>query len=98
MKNKRQIKVACLQRLFDLIDCCDDVVNFLLEEKIIDKEQLKDLKIEYNKAEFLYKIIKKALDDDKLLLADFTWQVLPDERIMITFVTERQRRVFSHNY
>ncbi|NVM34006.1 MAG: hypothetical protein HWN81_00320 [Candidatus Lokiarchaeota archaeon] len=91
-------KVQCLKQLFDLSGCYADILNFLLDERLISQEEVKELGLSYHKAEYLYKIIKRSIESEKLLLADFEWILLPKERIKLTFVSTKQKIEFSYNW
>ena len=91
-------KVQCLERLFDLLDCYSEMVDFLVDEKLISNEELKELRLSYHKAEMIYNTIKRSLKEEKLMLADFEWHILPEERIRLIFVSSKQRLEFTHNW
>lgn len=91
-------ELDCLKRMFKLTHCYNDLVDFLLEEKLINDSQLTNLKLELDKAKFLYELIKKAEKDDKILLFSFDWVVLPVERIRIRLITERNTKELTHQY
>ena len=91
-------KIDFLNRLFKLEHCYDDLIDSLLQEKIISQEQKNTLNLEVNRSQFLYIIIKEAQKEEKILLANFDWEILPIERLKITLVTERTTIEFSHNY
>ena len=91
-------KVECLKRLITLSDCYDDVVEFFIDEKLISDEEVKELALSYHKAEYLYKVVQRSLKSEQLLLADFEWLLLPDERIRLTFVSTKQKLEFSYNW
>lgn len=91
-------ELDCLKRMFKLTHCYNDLVDFLLEEKLINDSQLTNLKLELDKAKFLYELIKKAEKDDKILLFSFDWVVLPVERIRIRLITERNTKELTYQY
>lgn len=91
-------EIDCMARLFKLADCYTELVEFMIQEKILGKSDLTSLKLDSNKPRFLLDILKKAVKDDKLLLLDFNWIILPVERIRIHLVTERSTKELAYKY
>ena len=95
----RNIKEAdCIARLFKLANCYEELVDFLMAEKIISESDLVNLKLELNKPKLLHEILKKAEKEDKLILLAFDWIVLPIERLRLQLITERSNKEFTYKY
>ncbi len=97
MKTKER-EIECIARLFKMADSYGELVEFLVEEKIMTNEVLANLKLELDKPRFLHTFLKQEEKDDKLLLLSFDWVVLPIERIRIRLVTERNSKEFAYRY
>ena len=91
-------EIDCITRLFKLTDCYSELVDFLIEEKIVTDGVLANLKLELNKPRFLHDILKQAEKDDKLLLLSFDWVLLPVERMRMRLITERSNKEFAYRY
>ncbi len=89
-------QIECMARLMAIDGSLDDVVDFLIEEKIIDASVLPYYKREPNKPLFLWTLISNA--KEKVMLFDFEWSILPIERIKITIVTNSTSKTFGHRY
>jgi hypothetical protein len=50
------------------------------------------------RAEFIYHALKKAETEEKLLLLDFEWKILPLEQIKIICVSAREERQFTYGH
>ena len=89
-------EIECIERLFKLNPQLDEMLEFMLQEKIIYPSELPYLKREVKKANYLYNALQLAKQRDIVTLLDFEWTILPIERIKITIVTTRSSREFSH--
>jgi hypothetical protein len=94
---KSEIKVECISRLIDLTSCLEDILSYLLDEKIITQREVSAIKLENNKSKFLYEILEKAKNEEKLQLLTYDWTLLPVERIKIRLVTNRSSKEYVHN-
>lgn len=50
------------------------------------------------RAELILISLKRAADEEKLLLLDFEWKILPIEQIKITCVSPREEKLFTYGY
>ena len=91
-------EIDCITRLFKLTECYSELVEYLIEEKILLEGELTNLKLELNKPKFLHAILKQAEKEDKLLLLSFDWVLLPVERIRIRLITERSNKELTYKY
>ena len=80
MGMKLKVEIDCITRLFKLTECYNELVDYLIEEKILLESDLTNLKLELNKSKSLHEILKQAEKEDKLLLLSFDWVLLPVER------------------
>lgn len=91
------MKVEFLRRLFALSPCMDEVIIFLKEQKLINDFQMTAIANDSDKAKYLFNLLEALKKEDKLLLLDYEWAILPIERLKLTIVTERMQREFTHN-
>ena len=96
MSQKREIE--CLARLNDLNGAVDDVLQFLLSEKLVTKEEIKFIQHSSDQPKNLQATLKKLSSTDKLQLVEYEWTILPVERIKIHIVTDRATREFTYNF
>lgn len=90
-------KTEFLGRLFALASCIDDLVAFLIAEKLLSEFQYSCLKQEADKPKFIYTLLEELKKADRLLLLDYEWSLLPIERLKLTIITERTTREFTYN-
>jgi len=89
-------EIQCIDRLFHLNPQLDEMLEFFLQEKIIEPSELPSLKREVKKSEYLYNAMQLAKQKEIITLLDFEWSVLPVERIKITIITTRSSKEFSY--
>ena len=94
----KQVNVDCLKRLFHLTGSYEDLIEFLLQEKIIDQDYLVNLSHEKDKVRELCHTLFLASKQEKLQLLQFDWVVLPVERIRLKLVTDMQTKEYTHNF
>ena len=92
----RNSKIDCLDRMFKLAQNMGELVNFLYEEKLITKSDVEHVGKEPDKARTVYEILQRLKEEDKLLLLDYEWIILPIERIKVSIVTEAVAREFTY--
>ena len=94
----KQCHVDCLARLNKLINFYDDLIEFLLQQKIITSEQHKSFYLEREKDKHLCEILFTAVRDDFIQLLTFDWVLLPDERIQIKVITDRDTKEYVYKW
>jgi len=96
--NKTSEEIKCLSRLDSLIASYDAVMDFLLEEKLISKDEIKSYRSSADVAKVLHTHLALLSKDSKLQLLEYSWEILPVERIKLLVVTDRAQREFSFGY
>ena len=91
-------KIECILRLLKKEESYVDIVNWLIELKIVILQDAKSQTRDQEKAEFLYYSFKKGVESEKIQLLDYEWTVLPLEQIKITCVTEREKKEFTYGH
>jgi hypothetical protein len=95
MRNSKR-EVECLKRLQELSPVYDELLQFLDQEFLISKEELKVIKNSPEKSKLLQAKLALLSDERKLQLVEYIWQVLPVERISVTIVSERAMKEFAY--
>jgi len=93
----KQKEVECIDRLLTMGLMVDEMMDFFLEEKVMDPANMAAFRLARDKALYIYDLVKKAKLNDKVSLFDYEWVILPVERIKITAVTERNSKEFIYN-
>lgn len=91
------MKVEFLKRLFTLAACQDELIAFLKADRLINDFQLTAIANESDKAKYILNLLETLKKEEKLLLLDYEWSILPVERLKLTVVTERNSREFTFN-
>lgn len=69
--------------------------DFIIEESIADKDVYVDAHNPTMVAEAIYISLRKALKEDRIMLVDYEWNILPKEQIRITVTTNELHKEFS---
>jgi len=93
-----QKKIDFIGRLFKLSHCNEELLSFLIDEKLINDFERSALKDDPDHPKFFYNLLERLKKDDKLTLLDYEWMILPIERLKLTLVTERNMREFLYNF
>lgn len=92
-------RIDCLERLFALLKCKVDLLQFLKEEEVISDDTMQRLLIEHHTAHCtkIAGILADAVKENKIQLADYEWSILPVEIVKLTIVTNRTKREFEYS-
>ena len=60
------------------------------------KDDFVELTRNQERAEYIYSVLNQAVEDEKLQLLDFEWNLLPKEVIRIMCVTALEKKVFTY--
>jgi len=96
VSSKREID--CLERLQDKSGSIDDIMSFLVEEKLMDLDLAKKVKQSSDEAKEIHAVLKNLSKADKIQLLEFEWTILPVEIIKINLVTNRNNKQFTYNF
>jgi hypothetical protein len=72
-----------------------DLMEWLQENKILDREKWKTADSLQLKSELVVKSLSAAEQDQRLLLLDYEWTILPLETIRIMCVTDKEKKEFT---
>ena len=92
LKNR---KIQCLNRLIKFVSCYETMLDFLVEEKVVNRVDLD--RSGKDRALHLYDLIEKGIDEDSIMLVSYEWDLLPKERIQLTILTKMTRKTFNYD-
>lgn len=92
-------RLEFLNRLFDLLKCRNDLLNYLKEEKLITDNDIQTLLNEHHSSHSLriLTLLDNLAKSDDLQLVDYEWTVLPFERLKLTLVSRTGKKEFEYN-
>lgn len=93
--NKR---IECIKRLLFLAHSYEDMCEWFVEQKFLEASFLEALTRDQERAEVILEELLKLERDNKLILLDFFWTVLPLEQIKIIVVTHKEMKEFTFGY
>lgn len=93
MRNTKR-EIECLKCLQELTPVYDEIIQFLLQEYLLSKEELKVIKGSPDQGKLLQAKMALLVEERKLQLLEFEWSILPVERIKVTVVTDRGFKEF----
>lgn len=93
-------KIECLNRLFKLLACRQEILEFLAEEKVIPQVAVQDIlhSTHQTHAAQMATIMDVAVKEGQLQLVDYEWTILPVERVSLTIVSNNTKKEFKHGY
>jgi hypothetical protein len=95
--SKIKSEIECLNRLHQMTGCLEDIMEFLHQEGMLSKEDIKGIRMSPEMAKRLRETLAQLSTDGKLQLLEYEWSILPVERINVLIVTNRMTRNFSYN-
>lgn len=96
--NKTRREIECIARLQALGGNVDNILDFLLSESLINKDEVKVLRASPEVAKSVQLMLARLSADKKFQLLEFEWAILPVERIKIHIVTDRASQEFTYNF
>lgn len=88
-------EIQCLSRLIKKTSCYESILDFLLQEKVIDKAD--HPRGDKDKAFHLYNLIENGKQKETLILVSYEWILLPVEHINLTLVSKMTRKEFIYD-
>lgn len=92
----RSKEIEFLTRLQQLTHQLEDILFFLKQEGLIDDVQIKSVKSSPDHPKDVHKMLSTLKISGKLLLLEYTWEVLPIERMKLLIITERNSKEFIY--
>jgi hypothetical protein len=97
MKQTRK-QIECLNRLDSLNGAISDILEFLFQEALVNKEVIKMVRSGPDKGKSLEQILAGLSAQGKLQLLEYEWSVLPLERIKVLIITDKATKNFEFGY
>jgi len=89
-------KIECIARLLEKNHSYDEIAEWLVINKFTNKIALDNLTRDKERAEFIYNVLKQRQLDEDIQLLYFEWNILPQETIKITCVTNKEEKFFTY--
>jgi hypothetical protein len=91
-------KIDCMSRLFDLLKCRNDILEYLREEKLITDDTMQGILHEHHSghAAKIVSMLAEFQKEDKLQLVDYEWTILPKELVQLTVVSRNNKKVWVY--
>lgn len=91
------IRVACIMKFIEKLGY-SELAEYLITNKFATEQEVFSAVHTQERAELIFTSLKKAESEEKLLLLDFEWKMLPLEQIKITCLSTREERHFTYGY
>jgi predicted nuclease with TOPRIM domain len=91
-------KIECIKRLIKLNSAYMEMCEWLVEQKLTTEQEVNSYARLDERAEFLFNIFEQADENSKFQLVSWEWNILPQELIKITCVTDREVKEFSYGH
>jgi len=95
--SKKSRQIECLERLNQMAVSIDDILQFLVDEKIFAKDDIKTVKSSSDHAKQVQALLSDLKRNERIQLLEYEWQVLPVERIKLLIVTDRNQKEFTYD-
>ena len=93
-------KVEFFHKLFKLLQCRQDILEYLAEEKVIPEVAVQDILHQQHQthASQIATILENALKEERLQLVSYEWNVLPNEQLCLTIVSDNNKKEFKYGF
>lgn len=95
MASTTKREIQCLKRLQELSPMFEELCQFLLQEYLLTKDELRVIRESPEKERMLQTMLASLQENRKLQLLEYEWTILPVERIRITIITDTGHREFG---
>ena len=85
-------------RLDELVASYDAILEFLLQEDLITRQESVAVRSSADIAKVIHTKLIVLSKTNRVQLIEYSWEVLPVERVKLFIVTDRASREFSYNY
>jgi len=89
-------KTECVERLLEKSYLWEDISEWLVDNKFASTLEIDNVSRTIERAEFIYNLLKVNEANDKIILLDFEWVLLPKEYIRIICTTEKEEKEFTY--
>jgi len=92
-------KINCILRFMEKSDSIySELMTFLVEERLMKIEEQVDIDRPAERAKFIVNKLDKLLKEEKIMLVDWEWNILPVERIRLLIVTDSMQKDFTYGH
>ena len=91
-------QIEFLDRLFKLIQCRGDILDFLKSEKLITDDQKQQLLHDNHETHStkIASLLNELQQSEQLHLVSYEWTVLPSELMKLTIVSSNDKKEFIY--
>ncbi|CAM6003858.1 unnamed protein product [Sphagnum balticum] len=96
--SKASREIECLMRLDELVASYDAILEFMQSEDLVSREESRAIRSSSEIAKMIFTRLASLRNTGKVQLLEYSWEMLPIERIKLTIVTDRNSKEFSYNH
>ena len=89
-------QVQCLKRLEELNGSYEDILQFLMQEDLIDKAKSLSVRSSADKAKEIHGLLNHLSRSGGIQLLEYEWSVLPVERITLLIITNKSKKEITY--
>ncbi len=91
-------QIDCLNKIFGLLKCRNDILEFLVSEKLITSDKMHHIlhSTPTTHATTIAFLLKELQHEEKVQLVSYEWTVLPKEYINLTIVTNSSKKEWTY--
>lgn len=92
-------KIDFLTRLFEVLQCRVDILQFLKDEKLINDDAMQTILHDQHQTHStkIAMLLEELLKEEKLQLVSYEWSILPKELLSLTIVATNAKKEFIHS-
>lgn len=92
-------KIEFLNRLFALLNCRLELLEWLREERVMTDDEIQHLLTEHHSshASRIAVLLEDFQKKETLQLVDYTWSILPKELLKLSIVAPNAKKEFTYS-
>lgn len=92
-------KIEFLDRLFAVLNCRFEILQFLKDENVISDDIMQNLLNEHHgtHSSRIASLLHELQVGEQLSLVDYEWSILPSELLKLTIVAPTAKREFTYS-
>lgn len=92
---RKKKEIECLTKIRSINGSLDDIMSFILDEKLASLDEIKLIKNSPNEPKELRELIETLKVKERLQLVEYQWVFLPKEYATLMLVSDRQTKEFG---
>jgi hypothetical protein len=92
---RKKKETECLAKIRSINGSLDEVMSFLLDEKLVSLDMIKSIKNSPSESKELRDLIESLKTTEKLQLVEYQWVLLPKEYATLMLVSDRRTKEFG---